>query len=142
MVMICYLDMLRKATQSTRPRGSYNCNEAENAMAAQDTLGTFAILRGHHHIRWAEAIHKTYTRRPTPPGQKRKRDKSALDMSIMLIEEAWTLFEVLWETRNSILHGDDSYVAKLEDTAWTKELLNYKRDQNNLLHYGDRYLID
>ena len=60
----------------------------------------------------------------------------------MLIEEAWTLFEVLWKTRNSILHGEDSYVAKLEDTAWTKELLIYKRDQNNLLHYGDRYLID
>ena len=142
MVIICFLDLLRRSTHSERQRRAYNCSEAEGAMAAQETLGTFAILRGHHHRRWVEAIANTYTKRPTPPGQKPRRDKSPFDMSVMLIQVVWSLFETLWETRNSILHGNDSYVARLEDEAWTAQLLEYKRNQNKLLHYGDRYLID
>ena len=109
---------------------------------AQATLGTFAILRGHHHRQWAHAICKTYKRRVTPPGQKKRHDKTAFEMSVMLIEEVWTLFETLWFTRNAILHGTTSYVSKLEDKAWTDRLLEYKYKQNKLLHYGDRYLID
>ena len=63
-------------------------------------------------------------------------------MSVMLIEEAWTLFETLWFTRNAILHGSNSYVGQLEEKTWTSRLLEYKYKQNKLLHYGDRYLID
>ena len=44
MVTVCFLDEIRKATHSTRPQGSYNCPEAEGAIAAQATLGTFAFL--------------------------------------------------------------------------------------------------
>lgn len=142
MVIICFIDEFRKAIHSTRAHGSINCSEAEGAATAQVTLGTFAILRGHHHQRWVEAISKTHTRRTTPPGEKKRRDKSPFDMSVMLIEEAWTLFETLWFTRNAILHGSNSYVGQLEENTWTSRLLEYKYKQNKLLHYGDRYLID
>lgn len=142
MVTLCFLDSLRRATRSDRPRRNFNCHEAEGAMAAQETLGTFAILRGHHHRRWTDATATTYKRRRTLPGQKKRHDKSPFDMSVLLIEEVWTLFETLWSTRNSILHGTDSFVAKLEDKTWTTKLLDYKKNQNKLLHYGDRYLID
>ena len=64
-------------------------------------------------------------------------------MSVMLIEEVWTLFETMWFTSNAILHGSTKHVAKLEEqTAWTNRLLEYKYKQNTLLHYGYRYLID
>ena len=51
MVIICFIEELRKAIHSTRARGSFNCNEAEGTTTAQATLGTFAILRVHHHQR-------------------------------------------------------------------------------------------
>ena len=97
-VYIAFVDMIRLATHSTRERKTYTCLEAEEATYAQESLGTFAILRGHHHDQWAHAIMKTYKKRTSPPssrtdGKKKKQDKSPLEMSAFLIEESWRLFE-------------------------------------------------
>ena len=43
-VYIAFINMIRLATQSTRQWKSYYCDEADRATAAQESLGTFAIL--------------------------------------------------------------------------------------------------
>jgi len=138
---IAFIDMIRLATHSTRQRKQYNCIEAEHATHMQETLGTFAILRGHHHTQWAHACQNTFRKPPCPPGKKPPRYKSALEMSVLLIEQCWQFFEKIWSTRNNILHGKDSYSAKAEESRLFRELMDYKRRQHILLHHGDTHHI-
>ena len=143
---IAFIDMVRMATHSTRQRKQYHCHEAEAATRAQESLGTFAITRGHHHIQWAHAVMKTYKKRASPPTtdakKKKRRDKTPLEMSVYLIEECWRLFEQVWKTRNDILHSSDSYTAAAQNALHTRRLLYYRMRQDDLLHYGDRHHID
>lgn len=62
-------------------------------------------------------------------------------MSVLLIEECWRLFESIWATRNTILHGSDSYATQTEESALLKKLLLYKFRSKDLLHYGDTHHI-
>ena len=48
---------------------------------------------------------------PTTDGKKQKRDKSALEMSVMLMQGSWNLFKKVWTTRNATLHSSDSYTT-------------------------------
>ena len=90
---IAFIDMVRMTTHSTRQRKQYHCHEAEAATRAQESLGTFAITRGHHHIQWAHAMMKTYKKRASPPTtdakKKKRREKTPLEISVFLIEECW-----------------------------------------------------
>ena len=145
-VYIAFIDTIRLVTRSTRERKAYSCPEAEAASSAQESLGSFAILRGHHHDQWAQAIMKTYKKRVSPPNtdkdKKKPRDKSPLEMSAFLIEECWRLFENIWATRNSVLHSSDGYAAQAEESALTRKLIRYKMTQNESFHYADRHHID
>ena len=113
-VYIAFVDMIQIVTRSTHERRTYTCPEVEAASYAQESLGSFDILRGHHHDQWAQAIMKTYKKRISPPNtddKNKNRDKSPLEMSAFPIEECWRLFESIWATRNSILHSSDGYAA-------------------------------
>jgi ribonuclease HI len=139
---IAFVESIRRVTESTRPPKQYHCEEADAAVTAQETLGPFAILRDHHHIRWLEAITNTHRRRPAPPGAKPQREKSPLELSVLLITTAWSIFESIWEVRNSTLHDNDSFAAKAEESQLTERLLIYRRKRAKMLYHGDHHLIE
>ena len=125
---IAFVDMIQLATHRV-------CNS--NA----GNLGTFATFLGHHHIQWAMSCQKTFRKPICSPGQKPYPTKSPFKMSVLLIEECWRLVESIWEARNTILHGTESYTAQAENSRLFRELLDYKRRQRTLLHHGDIHHI-
>ncbi|KAL7545317.1 hypothetical protein ACHAWF_008670 [Thalassiosira exigua] len=140
---LAFLDMVRRTTNSTRERKRWPCDLATLAVEKQETLGTHALLRGHHHVQWCETIRETYGARSPPPGStKVPRDKTPFEMSVMLIEEVWNFFETIWTTRNDILHSTDSHVARAENSHLTEQLLAYRANRRTLLRYTDHHLID
>ena len=48
-------------------------------------------------------------------------------------------FELIWEARNTILHGTESYTAQAENSRHFRKLLDYKQRQRTLLHHGDTH---
>ena len=87
----------------------------------------------------------TYRKRTHPPGtdkSKRKKDKSALELSAILVRECWNLFENVWAMRNDILHREDSAGAKMASKHLTEELLDFKYNATQYLRHGDRGQID
>ncbi len=144
-VMIAFMNSMRSAVHSTTLRKQFVCTRAWDAQEQQSTLGSFAILRGHHHVDWAHACMDTFRRPPEPPGrpedEKKVHYKSPIEMSVSLIEQSWYLFERVWETRNNILHSDDSYAAESQNSYHFEQLLWYKRYVNRLLHDGDRHHV-
>ena len=70
---ITCVDTVRRATRLNRERKKYHCSKARAAVDAQDTLGLFAVLHGHHHVKWAEAIQKHYNKIASPPGTDPKK---------------------------------------------------------------------
>lgn len=147
-VVTAFCELLRRATLSTRERKHWHCNHTDEAVTRQDSLGTFAILRGHHHRQWCQAITERYRPRASPPetrpsqNKKRHRDRNPLEMSALLVEEVWNLFNKLWQARNDILHGSESYEAQVENRHRTEQLLTYRRRRNIFLSPGDRHLIE
>ncbi|KAL7530352.1 hypothetical protein ACHAWF_003347 [Thalassiosira exigua] len=103
-ISLAYVDCLRRITHSTREKKAYHCPHADKAVDLQDHLGSFAILRGHHHIQWAYSILDTYKPPCAPPGNKPPRNRSPFELFVLLVEATWHLFDSLWETRNNILH--------------------------------------
>ena len=73
---------------------------------------------------------------------KKEKDKSAMEMSVMLVQESWKLFKKIWVTRNETLHSTDSYAALKADSEMTKQLIQYKTNQDEMLQYCDRHHID
>ena len=87
----------------------------------------------------------TYRKRTYPPGTdkfKRKKDKSALELSAILVRKCWNLFESVWAMRNDILHREDSAGAKMTSRHLTEELLDFKYNATEYLRHGDRGQID
>ncbi|KAL7547196.1 hypothetical protein ACHAWF_010516 [Thalassiosira exigua] len=140
---LAFLDMVRQTTNSTRERKRWPCDLATLAVEKQETLGTHALLRGHHHVQWCETIRETYRARSPPPGSKKvPRDKTPFEMSVMLIGEVWNFFENIWTTRNDILHSTDSHIARAENSHLTEQLMAYRANKRTLLRYTDHHLID
>ena len=107
----------------------------------QDRLGPEAILRGHHHTAWVEAISRTYRKRVYPPGidpKHKRKDKTALELSTVFVRECWTLFKSVWQMQNDILHSKDSIGAKTHNEHLTEQLLRFKYNANTMLQYRDR----
>ena len=136
------MDCLRRVTRSKRERKIYHCSHAERAVDAQDHLGSFAILRGHHHVQWAHSIMKTYKPPQGPPGNDPPKSKTPFELSVLLIESVWKLFESLWEKRNDILHRDDGVAARAEESQLTTQLLQFRRRRHTLLRATDRHHIE
>ena len=116
-VTVAFTRLVRKAVGITEGLAVYQCQEANDAAASQSDLGPAAILRGHHHVSWVAAIMHTYKKRTYPPGTekaKQKKDKSALELSAILVRECWNLFENVWAMRNDILHRADSAGAQMD----------------------------
>ena len=66
-IVMEFTNQLRATTQSTSARQQYACNVAWEAGEAQRTLGSMAILRGHHHKDWATVCRDTFRRPVDPP---------------------------------------------------------------------------
>ena len=99
-------------------------------MDCQDTLGTLAILNGHLHIEWTMAIANTYTRRISPPGKdsnKAPKDKTLLELTLVLLTTVCDLFETIWATRNSVLHDNGPSTDNSHGSQLNERLLQYKR---------------
>ena len=141
-ISLAYVDCLRRITHSTREKKTYHCPHADRAVGLQDHLGSFAILRGHHHTQWAYSILDTYKPPRAPPGNKPPKTRSPFELSVLLVEATWRLFDSLWETRNNILHKDDSIAAKAEQVHLTEQLLLFRRRRHTLLRYTDRHHIE
>ena len=104
-VTVAFTRLVRKAVGITEGLVECQCREADKAAGLQAELGPAAILRGHHHVSWVTAIMTTYRKRTYPPGtdtSKCKKDKSALELSAILVRECWNLFENVWAMRNDI----------------------------------------
>ena len=87
----------------------------------------------------------TYRKSTYPPGtdkSKRRKHKSALELSAILVRECWNLFENVWAMRNNILHREDSARAKITNKHLTEELLDFKYNATEYLRHGDRGQID
>ena len=136
---------IRKAANIHEGLKECQCSEANNAAELQDTLGPSAVLRGHHHVKWVAAISDTYKKRVYPPCSKKskgKRDKTALELSVTLVRECWNLFENMWAMRNDIMHKPNSAGAEIANKHLVEQLLDFKYNANEYLHYGDRSKID
>ena len=84
---------------------------------------------------------RTYRKRVYPPGtdpKHKRKDKTALKLSAVLVREYWTLFELAWKVRNDILHSKDSIGAKTRNEHLTEQLLHFKYNANAMLQCGDR----
>ena len=126
-VAIAFVERVRKVTGTLTDKRRLQCSEAKTAGDLQDRLGPEAILRGHHHTAWVEAISRTYRKRVYPPGtdpEHKRKDKTALELSAVLVRECWTLFGLAWKVRNDILYSKDRYNA------------------DTMLQCGGRYQID
>ena len=144
-VTVAFTRQVRRATGITAELTDCQCHEANKASKLQVELGPAAILRGHHHVAWVTAIAATYRKCVYPPGtdrSKRRIDKSALELSAILVRECWTLFENVWAMRNDILHREDSAGAKMTSRHLTEEFLDFKYNATEYLRHGDRGQID
>ena len=56
-VTIAFVERVRKATGTLTDKTQLQCSAAKSAGDLQDMLGPKAILRGHPHTAWVEAIH-------------------------------------------------------------------------------------
>ena len=80
-----------------------------------------------------------------PPGtakKHKKKDKTALELSSVMVRECWTLFESVWTMRNTILQFKGSIGAKIHNDHLSGQLLHFKHNADSMLHYGDRNQID
>ena len=105
-VTVAFTKLVRKAAGIAEGLAECQCREANKAAELQAVLGPGAILRGHHHVSWVTAIMNTHRKRTHTPGTdefKRKKDKSALELSAVLVRECWNLFENVWAMRNDPL---------------------------------------
>ena len=141
-VRLGFVDELRKVTKSNRERKTWNCEQTDRAISAQETLGSLAILRGHHHKQWAYTITETYRPRPQQPSRPQRQDKTPFKMLVVLVEEVWNLFNSLWDTRNEILHNKNGPLKKSEDSQLLHQLLTYRRYKTRLLAPSDRHIIE
>ena len=67
-----FMNMIRQATAQKHVKQAFQCLWAWDAGKDRDSLGTMAILRGHHHTSWFYAIQRTYAKRTSPPEKKQK----------------------------------------------------------------------
>ena len=144
-ISIAFINRVKQATSNDGVRETVQCPHARCAGDAQDTLGTMAILRGHHHREWFYAIQDTYQKRPSIPGDPKRRqpkDKSPLELCATLVQETWRFFELVWESRNHCLHNPEGTALEHIETNINDRLLHYKRNSKALLHYGDRHWIE
>ena len=77
---IAFVERVQKVTGTLTDKRQIQCSAAKRARNLQDTLGSEAILRGHHHTAWVKAISRTYCKRVSPPGtnpKHRRKDKIA-----------------------------------------------------------------
>ena len=140
-VTVAFTTLVRKAAGIAEELAECQCQEANKAAELQAGLGPAAILRGHHHVSLVTAIMNTYRKPTYPPGtdkSKRKKDKSALELSAVLVRECWNLFEDVCAMRNDILHREDSAGAKIVSKHLTEELLGFKYNATEYLCHGDR----
>ena len=89
-VTVAFIRLVRKAVGITEGLAECQCREVNKAAELQAELGPSAILRGHHHVSWVTAVMTTYRKRTYPPGTdkpKRKKEKSALELSAILVRE-------------------------------------------------------
>ena len=88
---------------------------------------------------------RTYRKRVYPPGtdlKRRRKAKTALELSSVLVGECWVLFESVWQVRNDILHSKDISGAKRHNAHLTEQLLHFKYNADTMLQHGDRNQID
>ena len=109
----------------------------------QESMGREAIIRGFHHIAWTKLLRETWV----PPkkdrnGKRIEKRRDPLQQAVLLIRNTWSLFNRLWECRNSILHSNESRTAEREEEATTESLLDFKRNNLVKLRRCDRFLID
>ena len=108
-------------------------------------MGPSAILNGHHHVAWVDAIFQTYKKRAHSPRTSKKhkrKDKTTLELYFVIVREYWTLFESVWSMRNCILHSKDSIGAKMRHAHLNEQLLHFKCNGDSMLHCGDRNQIN
>ena len=108
-------------------------------------MGPSAILNGHHHVAWVDAIFQTYKKRAHSPGTSKKhkrKDKTTLELYFVIVRGYWTLFEPVWAMRNDTLHSQDSIGAKMRHAHLNEQLLYFKCNGDSMLHCGDRNQID
>ena len=116
-IVTTFNNLTHSAVKSERIRKPIACNTAWEAGEAQLTLGSMALLRGHHHVDWVPAIKETFRRPEDPPGTKEpKRYKTPFEMSVSMVKASWNLFESIWQARNEILHSLGGYAAKGESS--------------------------
>ena len=108
----------------------------------QETLEREAILRGFHHTAWANLLLETWIPPKRDQNGKRLEKRDPIQQAFLLIRNTWSLFNRLWECRNSILHSNESKVAEREEEMTTISLLDFKRNNLVKLRRCDRYLID
>lgn len=144
-VRLAFMEQVCKATNTQDTPITYQCESARRASDHQDRLGAGAILRGHHHVEWVEAIFKTYKPRvypPNTPKKNKRKDKSALELSAILVRECWKLFEKVWQTRNDKVHDPKGVHSVVKNVRLTEELIRYRTNAATLLHFSDHKHVD
>jgi hypothetical protein len=114
----------------------------QNAIECQESLGVEAILRGFHHVQWQETISKLWVTPQALGNGKAPKCKPPPELAVSLVSQAWDLFEIMWTTRNDILHSPESALFEKIDSDCTDRFLEFKRNKNNWIRSTDRFMID
>lgn len=100
------------------------------AIDKQRSLGKDFLLRGYLVTAWKDAI-AFY-----------QHDKPEVCLR-HLYRGLWEkLFEPVWATRNTIKHGDDSYISRTERENFIKTLRDWKMNAGTRLGANQQYLVD
>ena len=109
---------------------SHQPDHLRQAIVSQEELGGEMMLRGYLVSEWLAALREAGADKP---------DQCMTHLHLGL----WKiLYPSIWEQRNTLLHGDESFTTKLERKNLTRELIEWKRVAGSKLGASQIYLID
>ena len=102
----------------------------DDAVQSQLALGIEFTTRGYLSTKWLVAM------------QYFQPDKPEFRLRHVHLGIWRILFQAVWETRNSILHGRGNFVERMEREGLIQELLEWRRLGASRLGVSQHYLID
>lgn len=108
-----YIALICEAAHRDHPDKNYSPRDSmEETVAAQNTLGRTAILCGFQHKIWLKSLKDAWIAPMPRADGSRPFKKDPIEQAACMQLATWDIFESIWNTRNTILHGEDSKLTE------------------------------
>ena len=133
-----FMHMVREACNLPTRAHDVPCDLCSHACAAQASLGTEAILRGYLVKDWTPAIAKHYRPPPSPANDPSGTNAPhPSHLNTVLVDELWTLWLAIWDTRNDIFLNQNNRVTSAQDARDVERILYFKDNHTTTLRQCD-----